>query len=362
MSEESSTVAHLSVAMTTTGMTQITGTTSSSRGMIFYFRCAVVVIGVVGLASNALVLYAIVASKQHKKHILIVNLNVLDLLSCLLLIVSYSLMLCNIHLSGSIGYWLCITLFSECLLSCSVAASVISLAMITVERYLKVVYPVWSNNNLRDWMIYLAIAFAWTYSIVLNFAIVLSTSTVIDGVCYAYTFWKNETYSIFVLFFNFLSFYVVILFIFIFCYWRILSVIRRQARVMAGHSGLPNSAPRSNAALTQSTQIQTNVIKTMILVSAFYAVSYLPNYIFILLGTFGPRSLNSLFTIFGSGYYASVFVAFLYTCTNPFIYAIKFDPVKQALLRLIPCKKTPEVDSHAGTRVNVATAGRCNNA
>jgi len=106
--------------------------------------------------------------------------------------------------------------------------------MITVERYLKVVYPVWSNNNLRDWMIYLATAFAWTYSIVLNFAIVLSTSTVIDGVCYAYTFWKNETYSIFVLFFNFLSFYVVILFIFIFCYWRILSVIRRQARVMAG--------------------------------------------------------------------------------------------------------------------------------
>jgi len=41
--------------------------TSSSRGIEFYFQCAVVVIGVVGTAANALILYALVASKQHKK-------------------------------------------------------------------------------------------------------------------------------------------------------------------------------------------------------------------------------------------------------------------------------------------------------
>jgi len=39
-----------------------------SRGVSVYFQFAVVVIGVVGTAANALVLYALVASKQHKKH------------------------------------------------------------------------------------------------------------------------------------------------------------------------------------------------------------------------------------------------------------------------------------------------------
>jgi len=101
MTEVSSSTAHLSVAVTTTGMTQIT--TSLSRGMVFYFQCAVVVIGAVGLAANAVVLYALVASKQHKKHVLIVNPNVLDLLSCLFLIITYSLMLSNIYLTGSVG-------------------------------------------------------------------------------------------------------------------------------------------------------------------------------------------------------------------------------------------------------------------
>jgi len=33
-------------------------------------------------------------------------------------------------------------------------------------------------------------------------------------------------------------------------------------------------------------------------------------------------------------------LGYLYNCTNPFIYATKFDPVKRVLLRMIPCTKT----------------------
>jgi len=63
MTEESSTASHLSVAMTTIGMTQITrgnaATSSSTHGIYFYFQIAVLVIGVLGTAANALVLYAL---------------------------------------------------------------------------------------------------------------------------------------------------------------------------------------------------------------------------------------------------------------------------------------------------------------
>jgi len=68
-----STAEYLSVAMTTETTDNVTGTTasdavtsSSSRGFSFYLQCLVIVIGVVGTAANALILYALVASKQHK--------------------------------------------------------------------------------------------------------------------------------------------------------------------------------------------------------------------------------------------------------------------------------------------------------
>jgi len=81
MTEEGSTAAHLSVAMTTDDVDETqtatgnTVTSSSSSYAQFYFRCAVVIMGVVGTVGNGLILYALVAAKQHKKLPLIVNRN-----------------------------------------------------------------------------------------------------------------------------------------------------------------------------------------------------------------------------------------------------------------------------------------------
>jgi len=49
--------------------------TSSSRGAEFYFQVAVLVIGVMGAAANALIIYAMVVSNQHRKQLLIFNQN-----------------------------------------------------------------------------------------------------------------------------------------------------------------------------------------------------------------------------------------------------------------------------------------------
>jgi len=87
---------------------------------------------------------------------------------------------------------------------------------------------------------------------------------VIDGVCYPKTIWNSEAAVLIHGVWNFASFYVIVVVIFVFCYGKILFVIRRQARVMAGHGG-----PRANTSQSQSSHIQSNVIKTMILVCAF---------------------------------------------------------------------------------------------
>jgi len=60
-----------------------------------------------------------------------------------------------------------------------------------------------------------------------------------------------------------------------------------------------------------------------------------------------------------SGYYAVMFVAFLYICMNPFIYAVKFDPVKRALLRLVPCRKD-EQPVHSVEQATTRTVTRRN--
>jgi len=337
MSEESSTDPHLSVAMTTTNMSQITGgnMAPSSNAFAFYFHCALVATGVIGTATNGLILYALVASKQHKKHVLIVNQNVLDLFTCLFIVITSSLNLCKIHLTGSVGYWLCILFLSDFLIWCGANGSVINLASITVDRYLKVVHSTWSKTKLRNWMIYSAMAFSWIGSFTYNAALVFSTTVVIDGACYAFVMYASDAARIFEFFVNILSFYVIILLIFIFCYWRILIVIRRQASVMASHAAAGPSTAQSRAQ-AQYHHMEANVTKTMISVCAFYAISWLPMYVFLFNIQLNP---NHSFIEGDGDYYLAMFIAFSYMCTNSFVYATKFDPVKEVLLRLIPCKK-----------------------
>jgi len=334
MTGESITALNLSLAMTTTEAqkthsTDGTGMTPSySFDVKPYFEFAVVFSGVVGTAGNALVLYALLASKQHKKHVLIVNQNALDLFASFFIIVIFSLRMCNIHLTGVLGYWLCIVLLGEYFVWVGTNGSILNLAIITVDRYLKVVHPVWSRKYLRPRVIYCAASFSWLGSILYNTAMIFKTSAVKNGHCYSFLFYDAEWKEIISAVFYVMAYYVIILAIFIFCYGRILVSLRRQARVMAAHSG-----PSSSTAQTQSRQIQTNIIKTMILVSALYAVCWLPTMIYLTilhiydLSWLDPR------------YYGCMFVAFLYGAANPFIYATKFDAVRKVLIDMVPCKK-----------------------
>jgi len=129
---------------------------------------------------------------------------------------------------------------------------------------------------------------------------------------------------------QFLSFYVIIILIFIFCYGRILVVLRRQARVMAAHTGRASSS----TAETMTDKMQSSIIKTMILVSILYTVSWAPASVFsVIWYSISTLKFNEI------GLYTASFMGYIYVCTNPFIYATNFDPVKDVLVRLVPCKK-----------------------
>jgi len=179
-------------------------------------------------------------------------------------------------------------------------------------------------------MIYSAMALDWIASIAYTLSLMFPTTVVPDGNCDA-AIYTSESAHFVQLLWDVFSFYFIIVLIFILCYWRILVAVRPQATVMAGHS-----AAGSGAGQAQSNQIQTSVIKTMILVCAFYTIFWFPVNTVFLLWAFAPDMQLD------TPYYISMFLVFTYICANPFIYASKFDPVKRVLIGMIPCKKMTE--------------------
>ena len=72
----------------------------------------------------------------------------------------------------------------------------------------------------------------------------------------------------------------------------------------------------------------------MVLVGALYTISWTPMYISGILVYLYPYPLPR-----DRMYYTTVLLGYSYMCTNPFIYATKFDPVKQVLHRMTQWNK-----------------------
>jgi len=97
-----------------------------------YFRYAIVAIGIFGVAANALVLYALIAyhvreTKKRQVNLLLIKQNVLDLTSCVLAVITFSIQVSNIYLTGALGYFLCTIFISANSTYCMLYASIINL-------------------------------------------------------------------------------------------------------------------------------------------------------------------------------------------------------------------------------------------
>jgi len=314
----------------------------------FYFRYAVLAIGLVGTAANALVIYALIAhhARETKKRVinlLIINQNFLDLVCCLLLVITVCVEINNTYLTGAFGYFICSLFMSYAATYSILSGSIINLVALTLERYLKVVHPFWSKKHLKRWMIHAVMAFAWIAGIALNAPVSFVVSRVEDGFClfpFEFQFIYYELCIVVVFFF-------IPVFTFVYCYWRIVVVLRRQMRVMAAHN--VEGSSQMNASQAQSKRVKWNVIKTMIIVSVVFVVCYCPNNVLFLILVRAPPT-SSLVV----GYYPTVFLMYLNVCMNPFIYATKHDGVKQQLARLIVCRKPRDVLDVPGSSSNRA--------
>ena len=224
-----------------------------------YFKYAVVAIGIFGTAANALVLYALVVdnvrdAKKRAINLLIINQNILDLLCCILLLISVSIQINDPYVVGASGFFLCAAFFNNNATHSALHGSVLNLVALTIERYVKVVHPFWSRKHSKRWMIHAAMALVWSVVVLTTVSpFIVTTLEVKDGLCLTHIYESSETDWMFeggVL----AVFFLLPLIIFVYCYGRIVVVMRRQMRVMAGHN-VEGTSAQTTASQAQSKRV-----------------------------------------------------------------------------------------------------------
>jgi len=162
--------------------------------------------------------------------------------------------------------------------------------------------------------------------------------------------------------------FIIPLVIFVLCYWRIISTLRRRAKVGVGQRQQSVAAPSTSTAAPRSTshskhpsKAQKNVIKTMIAVISCFIVCWLPVQFTMVAQLCGLRSMSS-----PTFFFAFAVLAFVNLCAHPFIYATGMfqflrDKCFAAFRRLVGRgnQVADVVEEHTGTssrRINVASS------
>jgi len=122
--------------------------------------------------------------------------------------------------------------------------------------------------------------------------------------------------------------FIIPLVIFVLCYWKIISSLRRRAKVAASQQQQqPAAGPSTSTAASRGqskapSKTQKNVIKTMIVVISCFTVCWLPVQFMFVAQTCGVGSSYSIMILL----YVFGVTVYIYPLANPFIYATGMYP------------------------------------
>jgi len=153
--------------------------------------------------------------------------------------------------------------------------------------------------------------------------------------------------------------FIIPLVIFVLCYWKIISSLRRRAKVAVSQrqqQQQPASGPSTSTAASSRhskppSKTQKNVIKTMIVVISCFIVCWLPVQLTFVVQFCSPSAYTPKALYRGLG-----IIALINLCANPFIYATGMYPFLRAKcvagLRKLLGRQNQVADvvlQHAGT-------------
>jgi len=304
-------------------------------------------IAIIALLANILMWSVMVYDKllrQNVTNAFVCNQTILDAVA------SLSIIITNIATQtaggirvteGFAGTLWCWTINASTLLTMAVYSSQAGLVIITLERYFKIVHPIQHRNRFRPWMGKVGLVLPWIDGIVV-FLIPSWARTRVSGHSCIKT-WPSafalNIYRIVLFAWQFL----LPVFIFVFCYAKIIAVIRRQAKTYSSAnqqnalkpstSGLANTTnslqQHQQQQQQQMSQQEKNVVKIMLMVIGSYFVCWFPIQIFYQISTFSPTLTTGVNMVS-----ILALIAYVNIAINPIIYGAHFNIVGRIIRHL----------------------------
>jgi len=224
-----------------------------------------IIITVVGTVANAYVLLALLLSKNSRAsnvNVFITHQTGLDLATCALLAIGEVWELDYGYFDNDFGLVICWFFGAHGLTTWAGNSSMCGLIIITVERYVKIVHPVAYRNHYRPWMTRAGIVIPWIFGLATGFIPIVTTTKVLRGRCMKNRFYVNNEVRVAWGIIKFFVLYLVPLMFFVYGYWNILMVIRRQKKQVAQSQQQQGTSNSTTQKQKQSSKTEMNVIRT----------------------------------------------------------------------------------------------------
>ena len=275
-------------------------------------------IGSVGMITNLVVSVVLL----HEKKMMTLNTNIYILSQSLVdLFVSLTLILTVLiendgrYFEGPGDSIFCVFWLSRVMLFGLFTSSICNLVVMTVERYLAIVRPVWHKLHVTRKRVVISVVVAWIFGVLFHAVMKIPTARVDEGRCLLYQ-WPTPTIALVTGLCNFFVQYLGPLIIISTTYCHM--IIKLRMRISPDEAGSGMSRARKN------------VIRTMVIVNIGLVLCLSLNKIYFLMFNFGYN-----LTLKSELYHASILLAFVNCTINPFIYLVNYQAYQRALGKLV---------------------------
>ncbi|XP_077312220.1 chemerin-like receptor 1 [Lithobates pipiens] len=262
-----------------------------------------------GITGNGLVIWFVAFRlKKMVNSVWFLSLACADFTFSLFLPLNITYVALNYH--WPFGSFMC--KLSRFVLYLNMCASVLQLTVISIDRCISVVFPVWCRNHRTVRLAVKVVLALWIVCLILNvsYFVYANEYEVNDSIVICYVDWLMLNTQVII---RFIILFVIPFTIIIFCYTVIFLRIQRNRRVTS-----------------------TKPYKVISAVIISFFICWFPYHVFSIMNSYGNNSWNyDLKIVALIGYFISRLLAYLNSCVNPLLYVFIGQDFKQKFWRAI---------------------------
>ena len=333
---------------------------SDNMEPVLYLRVAKIIIGLFGMIGNSLV--CLVIHRNREMHTLtnglIFNQAVIDFMSCLFIFLHSNIPNVQTVSAGVGGHLFCQLWNTPIALFALLVASTFNLVVITLERYVAIIFPFIYIKLFNRRKNIILICCIWVCA--LTYKLVdMTRYDVRNNQCITRDISWQKALGII----QFSVQYFLPISVMLFAYGHIIitlsnNPLNRTTRLPKSRNSTSNTSANSSSTTTNHESLhdglkraRRNTVKTLLLVAVAFGICWTPNQFMFLFYNLGFG------IVYGTtGYRITVILAQSNSAINFLVYGFKYRQFRRGLRRLFGCSVSVDVESTVqGTALNEST-------